>query len=85
MQNPWKLTTLLLAGGLLVSGAHADTDWKKNAITHLESAAKILAEHGGSKSGKSPERAPDKKADGTPASKALQLTRAAIVQLRRVE
>jgi hypothetical protein len=83
MQNPWKLTTLLLAAGLLVSGAHAETDWKTNAITHLESAAKILSEHGGSKTGK--ERMPEKKADGTPASKALQLTRAAIVQLKRAE
>jgi hypothetical protein len=81
MQNPWKLTTLILAGGLLISNARADSDWKKDALGHLEKAAAILEEHGGSRTGKThPE---DKKEAATPASKALQLTRAAIIQMKR--
>jgi hypothetical protein len=84
MQNPWKLTTLLLAGALLVSSARAETDWKKDALAHLEKASELLATHGGGdKTGK--ERAPEKKTDASPASKALQLTRAAIVQLKRAQ
>ena len=86
MQNPWKLTTLILAGALLVSSARAGTDWKADALGHLESAAKILAERGGSKTGKTPPGTRDGgKADASPVSKALQLTRAAIVQLGRAE
>jgi hypothetical protein len=81
MQNPWKLTTLVLAGALLVSNARAESDWKQDALSHLQKAAEILSAHGGSRTGKvHPE---DKKAAASPASKALQLTRAAIVQLER--
>ncbi len=85
MENPWKLTTLLLAGGLLISSARADTDWKKDALGHLEAAAELLATHGGgSKTGKPSPGEEKRKADASPASKALQLTRAAIVQVKRV-
>lgn len=85
MQNPWKLTTLILAGGLLISNARADSDWKKDALGHLEKAAAILEEHGGgSRTGKThPNDEPKKEKDASPASKALQLTRAAIVQIKR--
>jgi hypothetical protein len=87
MQNPWKLSTLVLGGTLLISNARAETDWRQDALGHLESAAKILRERGGgTNTGKTPgdERPPEKKgADASPASKALQLTRAAIVQLKR--
>ena len=85
MQNPWKLTTLALAAVLLISNARAETDWKADALGHLEKASAIIASHGGNKTGKTApkEDTPDKKADASPASKALQLTRAAIVQLKR--
>lgn len=93
MQNPWKLTTFVLGAALLISNAGADTtSWKQDAMSHLESAAKILAERaGGSRTGKTApptdkpaEKSPEKKgAEASPASKALQLTRAAIVQLQR--
>lgn len=79
MQNPWKLATLVLAGALLVSNARAESDWKQDALSHLNKAAELLSVHGGSKTGKIGTR--DK--DASPASKALQLTRAAIVQLER--
>ncbi len=86
MQNPWKLTTFLLGGALLISSAHAESDWKAGAITHLEKASAILAEHGGSKTGKTvPGEGSKSRAETSPVSKALQLTRAAIVQLRREE
>ena len=86
MQNPWKLTTCVLAGALLISSARAETDWRKDALSHLERAAAILAEHGGSSTGKTapPDPgSPQRKESVTPTSKALQLTRAAIVQLKR--
>ena len=86
MQNPWKLTTLVLAGAFLISNARADTDWKQDALSHLQKAADILSSHGGSSTGKTPAPdpgAPSKKVADTPTSKALQLTRAAIVQMKR--
>lgn len=83
MHNPWKLTTLLLGAALVISSARAETSWKQDALGHLESAAKLIAEQGGgSPTGK---QAPSKRTDASPASKALQLTRAAIVQLSRVQ
>ena len=90
MQNPWKLTTLLLAGALLLSSARAETtNWKQDALAHLEKASELLStQGGGNKTGKTAptDRAPEKsKADASPATKALQLTRAAIVQLKRAE
>lgn len=83
MQNPWKLTTLVLAAVLLISNARADTDWKADALAHLEKASEILAAHGGTRTGKAAPDEVQKKADASPATKALQLTRAAIVQLKR--
>lgn len=89
MQNPWKLTTLLLAGALLLSSARAETtSWKQDALAHLEKASELLStQGGGNKTGKTApnDRAPEKKAGASPATKALQLTRAAIVQLKRAE
>jgi hypothetical protein len=78
MQNPWKLTTLVLGAALLISNARAESSWKKDALGHLESAAQILSAAGGSATGKEP----PKKTSATPTDKALQLTRAAIVQLK---
>jgi hypothetical protein len=84
MQNPWKLTTLALAGALLISNARAESDWKKDAISHLEKAATLLEQHGGSTTGKTPKTPSKSEREVTPTSKALQLTRAAIVQMKRI-
>lgn len=82
MQNPWKLSTLVLGAALLISNARAETSWKKDALSHLESAAKILADNGGSPTGKHRGGEAPKKTGTTATDKALQLTRAAIVQLK---
>lgn len=79
MQNPWKLSTLVLAAALMISNARASSDWRKDAIAHLESAAAILEQHGAT--GK--EEPTKKTSSASPNGKALQLTRAAIVQMKR--
>jgi hypothetical protein len=83
MHNPWKLTTLILAAALAITSARAEsTNWKKDALSHLQAAASILSSNGGSETGKPPGGEPPKKGGTTAMDKALQLTRAAIVQLK---
>lgn len=86
MQNPWKLATLVLGAALVISSARAQTSWKQDALSHLQSAAKILEEKaGGQRTGKPAPGGAPSKADASPATKALQLTRAAIVQVQRAQ
>lgn len=83
MHNPWKISTLLLAFVLVfqhASGsAHADRESLQSALDHLRSAAKSLEVGVGGK------RAPEtkgKSGGGSSAqAKALDLTRAAILQV----
>lgn len=85
MKNPWKVSTLVLAAALFVSSARAAPEWKQDALGKLEAAAQLIAANAGGGKGKQAptERSPDKKTDASPAYKALQLVRAAIVQLKR--
>jgi hypothetical protein len=79
--NPWKLTTLVLAAALAISTARAESgDWRADALAHLRSAATLIESNTGG--GKSTKSRPQEKSASS-ASKALELTRAAILQLQR--